>query len=288
MGASIEEIDDGRILCRAPILKGADIYLEFPSVGATENIILSAINAYGVTTVFNAAREPEIVDLQDFLNACGARVVGAGTSTVVISGSQRCQCWSDIEYEVMPDRIAAGTYMVCTAAAGGVTDICGCRPEHLSALGEVLKEAGCEVKVDGDTVRTSAPERLKRVRRIVSAPYPGFPTDMQAQVMAMLSLADGTSVIKETVFENRYRHVDELNRMGANIWVSNGSAVIEGVGKLRGASVHAPDLRGGAALAVAALAAEGTTLIARAELIDRGYDDMCRDLKMLGADIWRG
>lgn len=280
------EIDDasGTLHCKARRLKGREIVLSLPSVGATENLMLAACGATGVTTVANAAQEPEIVDLQNFLIACGARVSGAGSSTVTVEGGHRLH---GCTYTVMPDRIAAATYLCAVAAAGGDVFLRNAREEHLSTVTAVLREAGCSVVSDAAGIACSAQDRLLSVRPVRTAPYPGFPTDAQAILMAALLRSRGATLIEENIFENRYRHVDELSRMGANIRVSGRAAVVTGVETLHGASVRCTDLRGGAALCVAALAAEGETRISELDHIDRGYEDIVRDLSALGADIER-
>ena len=280
------EIDDagGTLYCRASRLRGREIVLSLPSVGATENLMLAACGASGVTTIANAAREPEIVDLQNFLVSCGARVSGAGTSTVAVEGGQKLH---GCTYTVMPDRIAAATYLCAAAAAGGEIFLRNAREEHLSTVTAILREAGCAVSADAAGISCSAGERLQAVRPVRTAPYPGFPTDAQAILMAALLRSRGATLFEENIFENRYRHVDELTRMGAHIRVSGRAAVVTGVEALHGAPVRCTDLRGGAALCVAALAAEGETRISEICHIDRGYEDIARDLRALGGDAVR-
>ena len=283
LGAEIG--DAGGVLhCRAPRLRGRELVLSLPSVGATENLILAACGAQGVTTIANAAREPEIVDLQDFLTACGARVSGAGTSTVSVEGGQPLH---GCAYTVMPDRIVAATYLCAAASAGGNVFLRGAREEHLSTVTAVLREAGCRVLAEEGGIRCAREGRLSAVRPVRTAPYPGFPTDAQAILMAALLKSRGATVFEENMFENRYRHVDELTRMGAAVRVSGRVAVVSGVERLRGAPVRCTDLRGGAALCVAALAAEGETRVSELCHIDRGYEDLARDLRALGADATR-
>ncbi len=284
LGADIEE-RGGDLICTTPEgLHGAEINLSIPSVGATENAMLCACGAEGVTTIANAAREPEIVDLQRFLQALGADVKGAGTSVVTVRGGNALHGG---EYAVMPDRIVAATLLSAVAAAGGKADILGTDYRQLSTVTAVLAEAGCRVHSGGDyiSIRREAP--LKGVRPIRTAPYPGFPTDAQPPVMAALCAADGTTVFVENMFESRYRHVDELTRMGADIRVEGKVAVICGVPRLHGAAVKAADLRGGAALVVAALGAEGRSEITGLEHVDRGYDRLDSTLRALGADMTR-
>ena len=280
------EIDDkgGRLHCKASCLRGQNLVLSLPSVGATENLMLAACGTEGVTSISNAAREPEIVDLQEFLNACGARVSGAGTSTVIIEGGQKLH---GCTYTVMPDRIATATYLCAAASVGGEVLLRGAVEEHLITVTALLREAGCGITSDeaGIVCRCSGP--LKAVRPVRTAPYPGFPTDAQAVLMAALLRSQGTTVFEENMFENRYRHVDELIRMGADIRVSGRTAVVTGAETLYGASVRCTDLRGGAALCVAALAAQGQTHVTEIGHIDRGYESIERDLRALGADVVR-
>lgn len=283
LGAEIQ--DSGGVLrCKAPRLRGREVILSLPSVGATENLMLAACGAEGVTTISNAAREPEIVDLQEFLNACGAGVSGAGTSIVTVAGGRPLH---GCTYEIMPDRIVAATYLCAAASAGGEIYLRKAREGHLATVTAALREAGCAIQADGGGVRCVSPGRLKAVRPVRTAPYPGFPTDAQAVLMAALLRSRGATVFEETIFENRYRHVDELARMGANIRVAGRVAVVTGTEILRGAPVRCTDLRGGAALCVASLAAEGDTSISEIGHIDRGYESIERDLRTLGADIVR-
>ena len=280
------EIDDagGVLHCRARRLQGCEIVLSLPSVGATENLMLAACGARGVTSIANAAREPEIVDLQNFLNACGARVSGAGTSTVSVEGGRPLH---GCTYTVMPDRIVAATYLCAAASAGGGIYLRGAKEEHLSTVTAVLREAGCSILSDRGGIACTRERGLSAVRPVRTAPYPGFPTDAQAILMAALLKSRGATVFEENMFASRYRHVDELTRMGADIRVSGRAAVVSGVKSLRGAPVRCTDLRGGAALCVAALAAEGETRISEIGHIDRGYEDIARDLRALGAEIGR-
>lgn len=280
------EIDDtgGTLHCKAPCLRGKEIVLSLPSVGATENLMLAACGAEGTTVISNAAREPEIVDLQNFLNACGGAVSGAGTTAVTVEGGRSFHGGT---FSIMPDRIAAATYLCAAASAGGEIFLRGAREQHLSTVTAVLREAGCGIRADSAGIACVCPNRLQAVRPVQTAPYPGFPTDAQAVLMAALLRSRGATVFEENIFENRYRHVGELTRMGANIRVSGRVAVVTGVETLYGASVRCTDLRGGAALCVAALAAEGETPITEISHIDRGYEDIVRDLRALGADIVR-
>lgn len=281
------EVDDSRgsleCVCNGR-MKGAKIILSFPSVGATENAMIAASTAQGVTEIVNAAREPEISDFADFLNCCGARITGAGEGVITIEGVEKLRA---AEYTVIPDRIAAGTLMASAAITHGSIRLTNIIPAHLGPVIALFEEAGCDVGVSGKTLYLNARSRLKRLRNVRTMPYPGFPTDMQAPVMAMCSVADGTSVIIETIFESRFKHVSELSRFGAKISVDGRTAVIEGVPSLVGAPVMSPDLRGGAALVIAALAARGESEVGDIRHIDRGYDKLENVLSHLGADIKR-
>ncbi|MEE0264846.1 MAG: UDP-N-acetylglucosamine 1-carboxyvinyltransferase [Acutalibacteraceae bacterium] len=282
MGMILKE-QHGMLNCKTENgLHSADITLSFPSVGATENIMLAAVCADGITTITNAAREPEICDLADFLNSCGARVSGAGEGTIYIEGVKTLGCTQHI---IIPDRIVAATYMACVAVAGGKLFLKGALPSHLTSVNSVFEQSGCLIDYTGEGVYISSGDKLKKVRLIRTMPYPGFPTDAQAPIMAMCSLAQGISVFVENVFESRYKHVSELCRMGAGIYVHDKVAVVEGREKLFGADVEAFDLRGGAALVVAALGAEGTTVINGINYIERGYEDIEVCLDMAGASI---
>ena len=285
LGAKITETG-GEIECSFPSgAIGGEITLAFPSVGATENIILAALRSKGETIIVNAAREPEITDLAAFLNSCGARISGAGQSVIRI---QPAQLLCGAEHTVIPDRIIASTYMSCVASAGGKIAICGVASEHLASVLPVFRAAGCSIISKENELIVAAPKRLSRVKYIRTMPYPGFPTDSQALVMAMLTKADGTSVISEKIFENRFRHVPELKKMGADIRVEDGCvAVVEGVEHLHGAGVTATDLRAGCALIAAALGTEGETTIDEIHHIDRGFENAEQNLRLLGADIIR-
>ena len=282
MGAGIEE--RGSALHCTGALTGGDIVLSIPSVGATENAMLAAAAADGTTTITNAAREPEIVDLQNFLLAMGAKIRGAGSSVITIEGAGRLHGG---EHTVMADRIVAATYLTAVAAAGGDVDVTGCDYAYLSTVTAALAESGCAVKSGRDHIRIRCDGPLKGVRPVRTAPYPGFPTDAQAPLMAALCKGTGTSVFVENIFESRYRHVDELSRMGADIRVEGKVAVVCGVPRLHGAAVKSSDLRGGAALVVAALGAEGRSEITGLHHIDRGYHDLELALRSLGAEIVR-
>ncbi len=275
----------GMLECATDNLCGANITLAFPSVGATENIMLASMGAKGETIIRNAAREPEIIDLADFLNSCGANIQGAGQSVVRIKPAAKLR---SAEHTIIPDRIVASTFMACTALAGGRISVSGVNAEHLSPVIPVFETAGCEVRTKNKELIIKAPDRLSRVKSIGTLPYPGFPTDSQAIVMAMLTKADGTSVITEKIFENRFRHVPELIKMGADIRVEDGRvAVIEGVKKLYAANVSSSDLRGGCALVVAAIGAEGITVVDEIHHIDRGCEAIEKSLSQLGAEIKR-
>lgn len=283
LGAEIE-LGHGYIEAKAPQgLRGARIYLDFPSVGATENIMMAASLAKGQTILENPAEEPEIVDLANYLNAMGARVRGAGTNVIRIEGVREL---TGTSYAVIPDRIEAGTYMVAAAITDGDVWIENALTEHLKPVIAKLKEAGVYIEEKIDGIRVKGTGTLKAVD-IKTLPYPGFPTDMQAQFMALMTVANGTSVVSETVFENRFMHVDELKRMGANIKIEGRSAVIEGVSQLAGCQVKATDLRAGAALILAGLVARGQTEIGCIHHIDRGYEGIVDKFRGLGADISR-
>ena len=283
LGVKIEQ-GHGYIEASAPEgLKGTSIYFDFPSVGATENIMMAASLAEGTTVLENAAEEPEIVDLANYLNKMGAKIRGAGTDTIRIEGVDKLH---GADYTIIPDRIEAGTYMIAAAMTGGDIVVENVLPEHQKPLIAKLREAGAVVEEDIDKVRVIGKNPLKAVS-IKTLPYPGFPTDMQAQMMAMMVIAEGRSKVTETVFENRFMHVVELNRMGAQISTEGRSAVIDGPCKLTGCDVRATDLRAGAAMILAGLVAEGTTRIGDLHHIDRGYENIVAKLKNLGADIER-
>ncbi len=289
LGVTVEE-HHGQICCRAEKgLHGAEITLAFPSVGATENILLAACTARGTTILRHAAREPEIGDLCDYLNACGARIRQAADGVLIIEGvSQLHGC----VHPVMPDRIEVATYLAAAAVTGGELTLRRCRAAHIAAVLPVLEDSGCTMRVqqDGDgqqIMHIRAPARLHPLGTVRTMPYPGFPTDAAAPLVAAACVADGTSVFVESIFENRYKYVDELARMGAHIRVDGRVAVVEGVAALQGATVACTDLRGGAALVIAALAASGETTISALRHIDRGYENLTACLKAVGADITR-
>jgi len=283
MGAEIT-LEKGCIRAYCKKLKGTRIYLDFPSVGATENIMMAACLAKGKTVIENVAKEPEVVDLANFLNCLGAKVRGAGTDIINIEGMP--SLGGCLRYPVIPDRIEAGTFMVAAAATRGEVEMENIILRHLEPLRAKLKEAGAEIIEAEDTVRVSARGPLNPID-IKTLPYPGFPTDMQSQMMSLLSTVAGTSLITENIFENRYQVVDELKRMGARIKVEGRLAVIEGAGQLHGTQVKATDLRAGAALVVAGLMAKGTTEIVNTKYIYRGYHEIENKLKSLGARISR-
>ncbi len=280
LGVNITE-NAGFIVCKCDKIVGADIDLDFPSVGATENIILASVYAEGVTNISNAAMEPEIVDLANCLNSMGAKIEGAGTSNVKITGVSRLK---DISYKIMPDRIEAGSLLCMTAITGGKIKLNNCKPEHIIPVLNKLEESGCLVDKKDNSVVLVAPKKLKAVD-IKTMPYPGFPTDMQSVFGAMLTVAKGTSVIVENIFENRYKYMAELKKMGGKITTEGKTAIIKGVRKLSGAKVVSTDLRGGAALVTAALAAKGKTEVTDVEYILRGYEKLDEKLRKIGANI---
>ena len=312
MGVEIQE-DHGELNCETACLRGCEIVLSTPSVGATENLMLAACGASGVTRISNAAREPEIIDLQDFLNACGADITGAGSDIIIINNKNNNNQDGELNpardglnqageinnqfrglrgctYRVMPDRIVAATYLYAAASAGGEIFLKNAREKDMAVILSRLRECGCEIiaNSDGIGIKRDPGRRLKAPRETVkTAPYPGFPTDAQSVFMAAVLKAEGCTVFEENLFESRYRHADELKRMGADIKISGRMAAVRGVKYLKGASVACTDLRGGAALCIAALAADGVTRIDCLKHIDRGYEDICRDLSALGAEITR-
>ena len=282
LGAVIAEAGGG-LHCTGG-LRGADIVFSLPSVGATENAMLAAVAAEGDTTINNAAREPEIVDLQQFLCAMGADVHGAGSSVITIRGGKRLHGGA---YAVMGDRIVAATYLAAAASAGGTVEVTGVDWRHLSTVTAVLAEAGCTLTSTPERILLRCQAPLRGVRPVRTAPYPGFPTDAQAPLMAALCKGTGCSVFVENIFESRYRHVDELCRMGAEIQVEGRVAVVYGVPRLHAAQVRSTDLRGGAALVVAALGAEGESIVTGIHHVERGYQDLPGDLRLLGASVRR-
>lgn len=280
LGINIDE-EYGFIKCSCDKIVGANIDLDFPSVGATENIILASVLAEGKTVITNAAREPEIVDLVKMLNKMGAKITGEGTNVIEIEGVKKLQ---EVQYRVMPDRIEAGTFLCAGAITGGRVTIKNAMPEQLVPIMSKLEEAGCKITVDKDKVELKAPQRLKAVE-IKTMPYPGFPTDMQSIFGSVLSVAKGTSVITENIFENRFKYLSELQRMGAKNKQEGNVAIITGVRKLSAASVKCTDLRGGVATVLAGLQAKGRTKVTNIEYILRGYENLDKKLNKLGANI---
>ena len=283
LGVKIIE-KDGYIECQAEKLQGAEILLDFPSVGATENIILAAVKAEGCTIIRNAAKEPEIIDLQNFLNAMGARIRGAGGGTIVIEGVKRLR---GIDYTPIGDRIEAGTYLIAAATCGGEIQTIGVPPENIAALLHKLRENGCKIYTKNDKIVLTSNGALRAVNIVETMPFPGFPTDLQAQYTVLCTTAKGSTLVVENLFETRYRYAAELKRMGADVTVRGRTAFVRGVERLHGACVTAGDLRGGAALVVAALKAEGQSCVMDLSHIDRGYADMEGKLRKLGAKIRR-
>ena len=281
LGIEIEE-EAGYINCKTNQIIGSKIQLDFPSVGATENIIMASVLAEGETIITNAAMEPEIVDLQNFLNKMGAKIKGAGTNVIKIDGVKTLK---NVSYNVMPDRIEAGTLLCATAITGGKIELNKVEPIHIGPVISKLEESGCKINVGKNSVILEAPKRLKAVD-IKTMPYPGFPTDMQAIMGATLTVATGTSIIVENIFESRYKYMIELQKMGAKINIEGKTAIIKGVKKLYGAKVQATDLRGGASLVLAGLVAKGTTNVENIEYILRGYENLDGKLKNLGAEIY--
>ncbi|MBQ8326569.1 MAG: UDP-N-acetylglucosamine 1-carboxyvinyltransferase [Lachnospiraceae bacterium] len=282
LGAQVR-IEHGNVCTEAQHLKGSHIFMDKVSVGATINIILAASLADGQTIIENAAKEPHVVDLANFLNSMGANIKGAGTDVIRIKGVEKLH---KTEYAIIPDQIEAGTYMFAAAVTKGDVTVKNVIPKHLESITAKLLEIGCEVEESDDAVRVVASKKLEHTQ-VKTLPYPGFPTDMQPQITVALALADGTSTVTESIFENRFKYVDELTRMGANIKVESNTAIIEGVGKYTGAGLTAPDLRAGAALVMAGLAAEGFTTIDDIKYIERGYEDFHLKLQSLGAQIER-
>ena len=283
LGAEVK-LSGGEICCRANRLKGAHINLDFPSVGATENAMLAACAADGETILTNAAREPEIEDLQAFLNAKGASIRGAGTSEIHIDGFRPRPF---TEHGILPDRIAAATYLCAAAAAGGDVRLTNVRPQQVRSVTEALRRMGCTVVVDQESVHLKRCTPLRAGPPVITKPFPGFPTDAQALVMAAALKAEGTSVFVENIFESRFRHVPELRRLGAEIRVEGRVAMVSGVNTLQGAPMCATDLRGGAAMVLAGLSAEGASTVSDGGHIERGYDDFDGCLRRLGADVER-
>lgn len=283
LGAVITE-NGNCLCCKNTNSHGAKIILTFPSVGATENIIIAAAVSKGKTTIINAAREPEISDLAAFLNSCGAKIFGAGEGTIEIEGVESLY---PCTHTIIPDRIVAATYMSAAALCADELIIKNIRSQHLSPVIPAFMEMGCRLYIDRNNLKIVSPKKLKRVRMIKTMPYPGFPTDCQSVIMAALTKANGTTVINESIFESRFKHISELNRFGADITVNDRSAIINGVKNLYGANVYCTDLRGGASMVIAALAAEGKSTIGDIYHINRGYEKIEENLALIGADIKR-
>ena len=280
LGADVR-IEHGLIITEAEKLKGSHLYMDVVSVGATINVMMAAAMADGMTIIENAAKEPHVVDLANFLNSMGANIKGAGTDVIRIRGVERLH---KTEYTIIPDQIEAGTFMFAAAATRGDVTVKNVIPKHLESISAKLMEIGCEVEESDDAVRVVASRPLNHTH-VKTLPYPGFPTDMQPQITVALGLSSGTSIVTESIYENRFKYVDELTRMGANIKVEGNTAIIDGVGRYTGASITAPDLRAGAALVIAALAAEGISTVDDIRYIERGYENFPEKLRGLGAMI---
>lgn len=280
LGADVR-IEYGLIFAEAQRLVGSHIYMDVVTVGATINVMMAAVMAEGQTIIENAAKEPHVVDVANFLNSMGANIKGAGTDVIRIKGVQKLH---GTEYTIIPDQIEAGTFMFAAAVTKGDVTVKNVIPKHLESISAKLLEIGCEVEESDDAVRVVASKQLTHTH-VKTLPYPGFPTDMQPQITVTLGLSKGTSIVTESIFENRFKYVDELTRMGANIKVEGNTAIIDGVAKYTGASITAPDLRAGAALVIAALAADGITTIDDIKFIERGYEDFHIKLRSLGAQI---
>lgn len=281
LGINIEE-KGGFIHCKCDKIIGTEIDLDFPSVGATENIILATVLSEGTTTITNAAMEPEIEDLIRFLNKMGAKIEGSGTNIIKITGVKYLR---EIGYKVMPDRIETGTYLCAAAMTGGKIEVLNAEPEHITPIIHKLQECGCKIEIIEKRIKIEAPKKLKAID-IKTMPYPGFPTDMQSIFGSMLTISKGTSVIIENIFENRYKYISELQKMGAKTQIEGKMAVIKGVRHLSGTKVESNDLRGGAALVLAGLAAKGTTTVGKIDYIQRGYENLEEKLQQLGANIY--
>ncbi len=280
LGAEVE-IKHGLIRARADKLVGSHIYMDIVSVGATINVMMAATMAEGTTIIENAAKEPHVVDLANFLNSMGANIKGAGTDVIRIKGVQKLH---GTDYAIIPDQIEAGTYMFAAAITKGDVTVKNVIPKHLESISAKLLEIGCELEETDDAVRVVSSKPLRHTQ-VKTLPYPGFPTDMQPQIAVALALSQGTSIVTESIFDNRFKYVDELTRMGANIKVEGNTAIINGVNKYTGAGIAAPDLRAGAALVMACLAAEGFSTVEEIQYIERGYEDFCLKLQSLGAQI---
>lgn len=281
LGMTVEENGE-QILCEGKEMHSGHIALSFPSVGATENLILASVFLKGQTVIENAAREPEIVDLQNFINKMGGCVSGAGSRTITVNGVEKL---GSVEFEPIKDRIVAGTYLIGVAMAGGDIEISGVPNQNIHSLIAKMRKSTCKIKCYDDKIRMIVPRRPISVPLIETMPHPGFPTDLQAQIFAMQTISEGTSVIIENIFETRFKHASELIKMGANVKVFDKLAVIQGVLQLHGATVHAKDLRGGASLVLAGLCAKGQTVVKEIHHIERGYENFVENLSKLGADI---
>lgn len=280
LGINIEE-GYGFIVCKCDKIIGTNINLDFPSVGATENIILASVFCEGKTVITNAAKEPEIVDLCTMLNKMGAKINGVGTNRIEIEGVKKLK---NISYRIIPDRIEAGTILCAGAITGGNITVKNIIPEHITSVTSKLEEAGCKIITNSNSIILQAPKRLKAIE-LKTMPYPGFPTDMQSLFGSILCTAKGTSIITETIFENRFKYMSELSRMGAKVKIQDKTVIISGTRKMRGANVHSTDLRGGAALVLAGLKANGKTTVNNIEFILRGYENLDKKLRKIGADI---
>ncbi len=282
MGADVH-LEHGYVVASADKLRGANIFFEISTVNGTENLMMAAVKADGITTLNNAAKEPEVVDLANMLNSMGARIKGAGTDTIAITGVKELH---PIRYGIIPDRIEAGTFLIAAGITKGKIKIKGCNLDHIEIIIEKLLDIGMEIEKQGEDLVAIGHDKIKSAD-IKTMPFPGFPTDMQAQFMALMCIADGWSMIRETIFENRFMHVSELRRMGADIEINGAQALVRGKRNLSGAQVMATDLRASASLVLAALAAEGRTEISRVYHLDRGYQDLDLKLSLLGSKIWR-
>ncbi|MGD9568025.1 MAG: UDP-N-acetylglucosamine 1-carboxyvinyltransferase [Sedimentibacter sp.] len=283
LGVEIHE-KSGLLVGTVKDAEGCEILLDYPSVGATENIMLFAVGITGRTVIHNPAKEPEIVDLQNFLNTCGYSISGAGTGSIVIEG-KKVENTDTVEYKIISDRIEAGTYLSAAASMKSKIYIRNIEKSHFKSITSIYEDAGCEIRETHGTIVIASSGRLRAIEKVTTQPYPGFPTDMQAQFMASMAVADGLTIIEETVFDSRFKHVPELQKMGANITTIGRVAIIEGVERLNGAEVEAKDLRGGAALVIAALGAEGTTKVNNINHINRGYEKFINKLHNLGVII---
>lgn len=276
--------ENGKLECDGENMTANDIYLDYPSVGATENLIMASVFLDGTTRIFNPAKEPEIVDLQDFINAMGGKISGAGTDKIEIIGVKKL---TKVEYTPIADRIAVGTFLIGVAMSGGKIEINGADIKHSYALIAKLKNSTCKISYKNGTIYLTAPKRLKAVSKIETMPYPYFPTDLQSQILAMQTISNGTCIIKENMFETRFKHIAELIKMGADIVVKDNVAIVKGVNNLYGTTLNAYDLRGGASLVLAGICGVGETIINNVYHIDRGYENFEQTLNSLGADIVR-